>query len=158
MNTKVSGKIKFKEYLQIAIYDNKKASVKIIITLIIAIYIIIPQNTPPVGVLLYYTLGPIWGMILHFLFVFIRNLRSYNSLSERFHEKIVQLNNEGIQYGNKGNQIFYQWSDIKKSVFLRKIIFLYTNNNRVIVIPKHFFSSLEEEKEWTDFIKSHLPN
>ena len=46
MNTKVSGKIKFKEYLQIAIYDNKKASVKIIITLIIAIYIIIPQNTP----------------------------------------------------------------------------------------------------------------
>lgn len=103
-------------------------------------------------------IAPFIVVIGLFIVILIDERRNYISLAERFHERKVEVSEEDILYGYPENQVSVRWSEFKKGVFLKRLIILYTQNNQQLLIPEHFFSSVEEKNEWIGFIKSHLPN
>ena len=159
MNSKVSGKIKFKDYLLLELYHQRKGFLTMIFIAIIIVYVSVPKNTLTIeSFIMYYIYVATLGTFLVFLITFIRVRRNYKSLNKRFHEKIVQIDHAGILYGSRGTQKMYRWSDIKKTVFFKKNMFLYISEGQAMIIPNYFFSSSTEEKEWIAFIKQHVSN
>lgn len=97
-------------------------------------------------------------MFSFFLIMTILNQREYRSISKRLREGVIQINEEGIHIWDKERKRSTQWSEMKKVFYLKHIIILYTRKNRPTAIPRHFFPSSAQEKEWIDFIKKHVPN
>lgn len=159
MNAKITGKLTNKDYIFFDLYRRRYSFLLVVLIGIIVAMIVFPFHLYSILekiIVLGFSSG---GYVLFlFLGVLIINTREYRSLNKRFHERVIQLGEEGLLYGNKGKQGTIHWNDIKKVVFLKRIIILYTRKNHPFLIPKHFFSSSTEEKEWIAFIKQHVPN
>lgn len=159
MNTEISGTLVFKDYWRFALYQWRYSFLILWVALIIIISLVFPvETTPLIANIFTYVFFPIPYLLIFFLIVLVKERREYKSLNSRFHERIINVSEEKIRYGIRENQRDIQWSDMKKGVFFNRFILLYTKNNQPLIIPKHFFSSSTEEKEWIAFIKQHVPN
>lgn len=160
MELEINGIFTFKDYLQLELYQKRYSFLG---TPLLATISVLLLYQPLKDDLLFDkiillsipTIGAVIGL---FLLIFIMERRNYTSLNERFHKRRVRITEKEIYYGIPESQGSTAWSEIKKGVFFNRLIILYTKNNQPLIIPKHFFSSATEEKEWIDFIKKHVPN
>lgn len=156
MNSEVGGRITYTDYFLLTIYSERYLFVIEILASIFLIYLILPaEMTIFVNVLLYLLAAIIMTLILSIIF-YIRVKSEYTNVDKNYHEKIVKINEQGIEYGTKENHIFFRWKDIRRGVFLKKNIFLYISTKQALIIPKHFFSSVKEENEWVNSLKYYL--
>lgn len=159
MDSEITGKLTYGDFLQTELYRRRYSFVLGPLFILLMNYIFSAfGNIAVIADMLLTYIAPIATIIGSFVVISVMERRNYNSLDERFHERKVGISEEGIYYGIPENQESISWSTIRKVVFMKRFIILYTKNKRPLLIPKHFFSSLEEEKEWIDFIKRHLPN
>lgn len=159
MNTEISGKIVFKDYWRFALYQWRYSFLIFWVALSIIISLVfLVETTPLIANIFTIVFFPIPYLLIFFLIVLVKERREYKSLNSRFHERIINVSEEKIRYGIRENQRDIQWSDMKKGVFFKRMIILYTKSNQPLMIPRHFFSSSTQEKEWIDFIKKHISN
>ena len=105
----------------------------------------------------------IWPFYLLFIFyifyfaVFIpkrikKNYKSDNLVQEN---QELTLSETGIAEKTPRSFCEYYTDDFKKVIFGKKVISIYISAAKAIVIPRHCFSSKEEELKIEEFIKTH---
>ena len=156
MNNEIVGKLKFRDYLCCVLHKEKKIIILQVIITVIIVFLLLPKNTSLILGLFLYVFFAFLSVIFMCLVIFNRVRKNYKTLDKRFHKKIIKINEDGIEYGTKGNPGIFQWSDIRKGVFLKEMILLYISTEEAILIPRHFFSTLEEAKKWEFFINNYL--
>lgn len=127
-----------------------------LITILIVYILVPPRTSPPLQSVLFFTFFPILGAFLMILFIWIREKKNYTSLNKRFHQKTIEIGEEGIRYGSADSKGFFRWSDIRKEAFPKESILLFISTNQALLIPRRFFTSAEEEADCISFIKDHL--
>lgn len=159
MESKITGELTYKDYLHFDLYKRRYSFLIIWFVGIITGTIVFPLDLYSfLNKIILLGIPSTSYVIGLFLVVMIGSKREYRSLNKRFHERVIKFDEEGLFYGMKEKQGNIQWNDIKRVVFLRRMIVLYTRSNQPFLIPKHFFSSSVEEKEWVHFIKKHVPS
>lgn len=157
MNSKISGKIVFKDQLRYFVFDKKKGFlIYVISAMILASMFFFLEILPLFYSILYIFILPVAALLFMFSLALILMKKTHENSDQQIHERVVLVNEQGIEYGASGNQILFHWSDIQKSVFLEKLIILHISANQALIIPTRFFSSVEEEEKWITFIKKHL--
>lgn len=154
MEFKLQGELTFKDYLQVALFHQRKLILMEMVFVVVVVFFALPYlSAPPLFKWASFIFFPFLGALFMFILIFIREKRNYSSLSKRFHEKEIQINEEGIQYGSKDSAASFKWSDIKRVDFPKGMILLYISTNQALLIPRRFFSSREEEKAYITFIR-----
>lgn len=157
MNSKISGSITYTDNLRATLYSARHQFVLGILAVIMLVYLVLPENTTLwISLILYLLAAMIISLIL-LMVLYIRVKLEYKKIDKSDHEKIVKVSEKGIEYGTRENLMFFQWGDIRKRIILKDHILLYITTRSALIIPKHFFSSIQEEKEWTKLLKHHLP-
>lgn len=89
-----------------------------------------------------------------YLLVF-KFFRNYQFKSDRtLNDDItLTLSENGINYASQRGSFNYTVEDFRKVIITNKIIAIYVSYRKAILIPKHFFTSKEEEHEIENFIK-----
>lgn len=156
MNSKISGSITYADYLRATFHSERYLLAIEILAVVTLVYLLLPENTTLLISILLYLLAIIIITLIHSILIHIRVKLEYTNIDKRVHKKIVKMSEKGVEYGTKENLMFFQWKDIRKRVFLKQHILLYISTKQSLILPKHFFSSAKEEKEWITFIKKHL--
>lgn len=101
--------------------------------------------------------GNIIAQFLPFLIVFFifKLYRNYSYKSDRTlnDEITLTLSEDGINYASYRGSYKYTLEDFRKIIVNNKIIAIYVSYRKAILIPRHFFTSKEEELEIESFIK-----
>lgn len=105
---------------------------------------------------------PVLILLLINLFVFTV-FRNYLYKSDRTlnDEITLTLSENGINYASYRGSFNYTVEDFRKIIINKKLIAIYVSYRKAILIPRHFFTSKEEELEIESFIKekySHNKN
>lgn len=159
MDDEITGKLTYKDFVRIDLYRRRYSFLMAPLFIMLVNYLIFSfGNARILGEMIPTLIASIFSIIGLFLLILIMERRNYTSLNDRFHKRMVRITEKGIYYGIPENQGSVSWSEIKKGVFFKRFIILYTRSNQPLLIPKHFFSSSTQEKEWIDFIKKHVPN
>lgn len=159
MESEITGKITNRDFLSLELYQRRYSFLFMWLLGIIASMFVFPLELYSfVNKIILLGIPSMSYVLFLFLVIMILNQREYRSLSKRLYERVIQINEEGIHIGDKERKRSVEWSEIKKVVFLKRIILLYPQKNHPMLIPKHFFSSSTQEKEWIEFIKQHVPN
>lgn len=101
------------------------------------------------------------GLPVAFYFVYIYLIvplsYGYVYKSDRIahEEHTMRLKEDGIELKTSRTYANFTLEDFYRVRFGKKIIAIYVSMQRAILIPRHCFSSTEEEKAVSDFIKAH---
>ena len=68
-------------------------------------------------------------------------------------EITLTLSENGINYASYRGSFNYTIEDFRKIIITKKLIAIYISYRKAILIPRHFFTSKEEELEIESFIK-----
>lgn len=93
-------------------------------------------------------------LLCYTIYAISRN-RRYNSDNTLKEELSMTLSENGIAVASQRGSYNYKIEDFRKIVFDKKLIAIYISTKSAILIPRHFFSSKEEEKEVEAFIKEN---
>lgn len=158
MDSKINGNMTYIDYLRPALYTARYVFLFEILAVSMIIYIVLPGDTSVFMSSLIYLLGIVLISLILFMVLYIRVKVEYNKLDKSDHEKIVKISENGIEYGVGENLMFFQWEDIHKKIILKDHILLYITTRSALIIPKHFFYSIQEEKEWIKLLNDYLSN
>ena len=95
-------------------------------------------------------------MFLFYIYLLVfKFFRNYQFKSDRtLNDDItLTLSENGINYASQRGSFNYTVEDFRKVIITNKIIAIYVSYRKAILIPKHFFTSKEEEHEIENFIK-----
>lgn len=97
---------------------------------------------------------PIMFIILLYVVVLKARIKySYEKDRTLQDEIILTLTEKGIKYESNRGYINYTTEDFGKIIIDKKVIVIYVSTNKAILIPKHFFSTIENELEVVSFIR-----
>ena len=95
-------------------------------------------------------------IIVFFIYLFVFTVfRNYLYKSDRTlnDEITLTLSENGINYASYRGSFNYTVEDFRKIIITKKLIAIYISYRKAILIPRHFFTSKEEELEIESFIK-----
>lgn len=95
-------------------------------------------------------------IIVFFIYLFVFTVfRNYSYKSDRTlnDEITLTLSENGINYASYRGSFNYTVEDFRKIIITKKLIAIYISYRKAILIPRHFFTSKEEELEIESFIK-----
>lgn len=95
-------------------------------------------------------------LIVFFIYLFVFTVfRNYSYKSDRTlnDEITLTLSENGINYASYRGSFNYTVEDFRKIIITKKLIAIYISYRKAILIPRHFFTSKEEELEIESFIK-----
>ena len=95
-------------------------------------------------------------LIVFFIYLFVFTVfRNYLYKSDRTlnDEITLTLSENGINYASYRGSFNYTVEDFRKIIITKKLIAIYISYRKAILIPRHFFTSKEEELEIESFIK-----
>ncbi|MBR4789277.1 MAG: YcxB family protein [Treponema sp.] len=98
-------------------------------------------------------------VILFFVFLIIKLSRSvvkiYNSDSLLQEGYSLIINETAITSETDRGSFSYKVDDFKEVLFGKKVISMYVSQQKAVLIPRHCFSSKDEENEIENFIKTY---
>ena len=103
---------------------------------------------------------PVILMLLGFVLLFPPIYRCllkhlYNSDRAIQEEQTLLLKEDGIHQSMQRGSFNYTLEDFKRVIFGKKIIAIFVSKQKALLLPRHCFSSKEEEQAVEDFIKTH---
>ncbi|WP_406034380.1 YcxB family protein [Treponema saccharophilum] len=150
----VKGKITLEDYADFnrAALIHKKSY---LLVLLICLFMVFSSAIP--RIIKNPSFGNIIAQFLPFLIVFFifKLYRNYSYKSDRTlnDEITLTLSEDGINYASYRGSYKYTLEDFRKIIVNNKIIAIYVSYRKAILIPRHFFTSKEEELEIESFIK-----
>ncbi|MGP1457966.1 MAG: YcxB family protein [Treponema sp.] len=90
-----------------------------------------------------------------YLLIPLLYMRAYKSDRIAQEEQTMRLKEAGIELTTASAHISYTLEDFYRVGFGKKIIAVYVSTQKAILIPRHCFTSAEEENAVTEFIKAH---
>lgn len=150
----VKGKITLEDYADFnraALIHKKSYFLVSLICLFIIFSSAIPRiiNNPSAGNIIVQC-APL--LIIFFIYKLYRNFL-YKSDRTLHDEITLTLSENSIQYASCRGSYKYTLEDFRKIIVNNKIIAIYVSYRKAILIPRHFFTSKEEELEIESFIK-----
>lgn len=157
MKFKICGELYFKDYLRAALIVGKKFIILQGMVGIISVFLFIFPSTMSesrkwISLLFYPTIGS----FIMFLVLYWRERRVFYSVDQRFHQKKIEMNEIEIISSSKASETHLLWSNVRKVIFHKKLIVIILKGGQYLLLPKHFFQSLEEEIDCISFIKCQL--
>lgn len=73
-------------------------------------------------------------------------------------EHKIKVTREGLGNQTKYSQSLFFWNGIKKVHNTKRLIVVYTNINRAILIPTKVFSSQAQAEEFVSIVEAHMKN
>lgn len=81
--------------------------------------------------------------------------RSYKSDKILQEEQTLLLKEDGIHHSMQRGDFNYTVEDFSRVIFGKKIIAIFVSKQKALLLPRHCFSSKEEEQAVEAFIKAH---
>lgn len=112
-----------------------------------------------------FVLGGIFGGIMYFVIPYIykrslvgqvRKLLKEGSNISLLGKYEMRLSPDEIHYKTLASETKIKWSSINKVVQNDKYIFIYIGAVQALVIPKSAFTSIEQQKEFLDYVNSNV--
>lgn len=156
MNIEITGGLTVKDYFLFWFHQARYLLLIELFLIVYFIFLVISEDVSQTVRILLYVFTPIAGGLFLSGISFLKIKKEYTIAEKKSHEKIVKINEKGIEYGTRQSQIFYRWEDIRRGFFLKKEILLYISRKQALIIPRRFFNSIEEEEKWIDVLKHYL--
>lgn len=92
--------------------------------------------------------------IVFFIIILSHELGKIYKSDVLLHEGyLLKISENEIKDETERGSIFYKNEDFTNIIFGKKIIALYISQQKAVLIPRHCFASIEEEKEIEEFLK-----
>ena len=99
---------------------------------------------------------PVTIILIVFLPIYRFQLkRSYKSDKILQEEQTLLLKEDGIHHSMQRGNFNYTVEDFSRVIFGQKIIAIFVSKQKALLLPRHCFSSKEEEQAVEAFIKAH---